>query len=219
MGSSTLFSTRCAPESSGGTGWPTPLLVIVSAWSVCACSASGPKDPFIVVRDGLLGPNIELGVDTSEGDHSWVRFDQERSVLRLQYPRGQQWGAATFLIGLDDPGRRVTEDFRAFNTLQLVVGGTWADVQLSVKLLGLDAEGVQTETQPCSVMSANPGSELQVLSVSIPDVAPASGPNVLAAVFAPAQIVVEGEASADIQVKAISLFQSVAEGSSCIEAL
>jgi hypothetical protein len=87
----------------------------------------GPRAgrPFHVLRDGRLGNGLDLGVDSSPRRDGWVRFDTDAGYMEVDYAAGTAWGAVTFLLGLDDPAHRLTEDFSAFSAVEIVAAGHW----------------------------------------------------------------------------------------------
>jgi hypothetical protein len=78
-----------------------------------------------VLKDGRLGNGLDLGVDSSPRRTGWVRFDTDGARMDVDYASDTRWGAITFLLGLDDPAHRLTDDFSAFSTLEIVASGRW----------------------------------------------------------------------------------------------
>ncbi len=45
--------------------------------------------------------------------------------MDVDHAANTDWGAITFLLGLDDPSHRLTDDFSAFSLLEVVASGPW----------------------------------------------------------------------------------------------
>jgi len=115
----TLRAVASNPSSKSGA--VTGLLVLVTL----GCVSRGPNadEPFLILHDGQLASGFDLGVDSDPRRPGWVRFEDGR--MTVEHAADAQWGAVTFLLGLDDPGRRLTEELSGFSSLEITVSGRW----------------------------------------------------------------------------------------------
>jgi hypothetical protein len=100
-------------------------LLLVLLATACVDRGPDPGRDFQVLHDGRLGSGLDLGVDSSPRRQGWVRFDTDRGQMDVDHAANTSWGAVTFLLGLDDPAHRLTDDFSAFNVLEVVASGQW----------------------------------------------------------------------------------------------
>ena len=184
--------------------------------SVCfglvGCANTGPQDPFLVVSGGQLAPNIALGVDTSEHQHQWVTTDNAGQHLDLAYPSGQTWGLVQFWLGMDLPEARPHEDFREFNTLQLLLDGTWFEEAAPVSL-GIAGEqpADQLFVEPVRVQlpahSADQGPTYYQLDLAQFD--RGNSPSPRSRLTSPAAFLFSGGCGALVQIYEIALFKDL----------
>jgi len=132
---SSAAGARGVDDSKVPFGWAVVLAV---SPVLVACSAStgpDPTRPFDIVKDGRLQSAIELGVDTQLGQQQWVTFDVDSGYAEMRYPAGQVSGAVTFLLVIQEERLRVTDDFRAFDRLEVMLNGEWVNGELGVSTL------------------------------------------------------------------------------------
>jgi len=105
-----------------------PVLVLLG------CAPTGPKDPFLVVSDGQLAPNMALGVDSSTHKHDWVATNNAGKHIDVAYPSGESWGLVQLKLGIDSEALQPAEDLSRFNTIQLRLDGEWSEQGGAIEL-------------------------------------------------------------------------------------
>jgi hypothetical protein len=170
----------------------------------------------MIVRDGDLGSNIDLGVDTGQQRHDWVQpTDPGRAARALRFPADQGWGAVTFLFSVDDPERPPVENLLGFHTLQVTLAGA-ADASV----LGIDMRGTGSSpgdprgTRFCVLPPFDFGQTFQTISIDLDELDPDAGDPVRARTFAPAQLVFGGDSAAEVWLRAITLYEERVEAAS-----
>ena len=85
-----------------------------------------------VFVDGKLAPGYDMGVNTSGGRTGWV--DVRDSVMYMDYPGGQSWGAVFITVGKPTDLNRPCVDVSQFRALRIELkgknGGEAVDVGL-----------------------------------------------------------------------------------------
>lgn len=70
-----------------------------------------------VESTGLLSAYYDMGVNSSEGEHTWASIDS--GELQMSYPRGQHWGSVFITVGELTQPPRPWKDFSEFKTLSV----------------------------------------------------------------------------------------------------
>jgi hypothetical protein len=141
-----MYKPRKAPQGialQAGVAWVS---VVVAA---CTPQGPDPDEPFEMLADGQLKSNIDLAVECKKGKvarHDWV--DAGCGRLTLCYPDGQDFGSVKLLLGLDDEDARLTEDFSAFDRLQVELRGDWDAREIGVTVW-TDEEGADQQGRLC----------------------------------------------------------------------
>jgi hypothetical protein len=176
--------------------------------STLGCAPTGPQDPFLVVSDGQLAPNMALAVDSSGHQHDWVATDNPGRHLDLGYPPGQGWGLVQFWLGLDVSGDRLVEDFSKFNTLQVLLDGTWSAQTLSI---GIQAGPAADQLLLTPIQAPLPAHRADqgptYFQVDLAQFDRPGQPSSRTRLASPASFYFAGGCSALVQVLEISLFQ------------
>ena len=190
-----------------------------SLWilGLLGCAEVGPRDPFLVVSDGLVGPNIAVGMDSSTRLHDWVTRDNDHDLLRLDYPEDQDWGLVQFWLRLDIPDQRPSEDFSEFQTIQMLLDGDWsaADTTVNVGIRGAtnlsnDAIALAPLTIQLPPHGANEGPIYYVVPLAQFDRPGLPSPR--AKLTSPSEFHFNGASAVSVQIHDITLFK---EPSNC----
>jgi len=118
-------------ERTGRLAFLLLLAALNAGNAACVSQGVDTREAFHVLENGKLGPGLDLGVDSSPRRSDWVHFRGSGPMV-LDYPAETEWGATTFLLGIDDPNARLTEDFSDFASVQIQLRGDWGAPQTNV---------------------------------------------------------------------------------------
>ena len=113
---------------------------------IAILSQSGERQ---VLSGTRLGAGLNMGIDTSEQQRTWVNKSNDGECFRLSYPKGQGWGAMFITAGQPVPpsSRHASFDLTAFQTLavEMKAESNGAVVDIGIKSIDQPDDGTEAK--------------------------------------------------------------------------